>query len=155
MSEKIDFVVPKRTKLKPADWPLSSKNPHQSLKHDMLAHSKEITLIVEKGTKRSSCVRNLRSLVEKNTEFYSSEKHVCDTCKEEILDISRILIMRDKDSGPRLLFYHFFFPCWDMNLLCQQYPNLVIDRIGFSFNEDVQIKQSSIEHMQKNFELWS
>jgi len=38
--------------------------------------------------------------VEKNTKQYSSKKHVCSTCKEEIdSEISRILIMRDID-GP-------------------------------------------------------
>jgi hypothetical protein len=85
---------------------------------------------------------------------HSSEKHVCDTCKEEIHDISRVLIMRDKDGGPRLLCFHYFFPCWDMQLLCQQYPNLIIDMVRFSFPENISMKESSIKDIQENLEMW-
>ena len=84
---------------------------------------------------------------------HSSEKHVCSTCKEEIIDISRVLIMRDRNCGPRLLCFHFFYPCWDTELLFQQYPNLIIDRVGFSFPENLMSK-SSIKKIQKNQELW-
>jgi len=87
------------------------------------------------------------------TIHHSSEKHVCSTCKEEIIDISRVLIMRDRNYGPRLLCFHFFFPCWDLGLLFQQYPNLIIDRVGFSFPENLMSK-SSIKKLQKNQELW-
>jgi len=82
------------------------------------------------------------------------KKHVCNTCKEDILDISRVLIMRDIDYGPRLLCFHFFFPCWDMELLCQQYPNLKIDRVGFSFPEKMAISENSIRKMKTNQKLW-
>ena len=93
--------------------------------------------------------------VEKNTKHYSSEKHVCSTCKEEIdSEISRILIMCDIDGGPRLLCFHFFFPCWDFELLCQKYPNLVIEKVGFSITENVLIKESSIKDMQENLSFW-
>jgi hypothetical protein len=85
---------------------------------------------------------------------HSSEKHVCSTCKEEIIDISRVLIMRDRDGGPRLLCFHFFYPCWDMELLCQKYPNLIIDRTGLSFPENLVMSKSSIKKIQKNQEFW-
>jgi len=153
MNEKVDLVLPKRIELKQADWPLSSENSPQNTKLDILAHSKEITLIIEKGTKRSTHILN-HSLVEKNIKHYSSEKHVCDTCKEEITDISRVLIMRDIDGGPRLLCFHYFFPCWDMQLLCQQYPNLVIDKTAFSIPENMSIKENFIKDMQNNIDLW-
>jgi len=98
----------------------------------------------------------LQLSVGKNTKHYSSEKHVCSTCKEEIdSEISRILIMRDIDGGPRLLCFHFFFPCWDFELLCQKYPNLIIDKAGFSITKNILIKESSIKDMQKNLEFWS
>ncbi len=84
---------------------------------------------------------------------HSSEKHFCSTCKAEIIDISRVLIMRDRDGGPQLLCYHFFYPCWDVEFIFQQYPNLIIDRMGFSFPENLMSK-SSIKKIQKNQELW-
>ena len=92
--------------------------------------------------------------IDKNSELYSSEKHICSTCKEVIIDISRVLLMRDKDGGPCLLCFHFFFPCWDFKLLCQQYPNLIIDKAGFGIPENTLMRESSINDMQKNLEFW-
>ena len=155
----------KRPKLQQADWPLGSKKncylelaqyftkKSHNQKHDILAHGKQITLTVEKGTNRISYFSNSKTQLEE-TRHYSTQKHVCDTCKEEIPDISRILIMHDKDAGPRLLCYHFFFPCWDMELLCQKYPNLIIDRTGLSFPENLVMSKSSIKKIQKNQEFW-
>ena len=92
----------------------------------------------------------------KNTKHYSQEKHVCATCNEEIdYEISRVMLMRDKDGGPRLLCFHFFFPCWDFDLLIQKYPNLVIDHAGFSIPENIRMKESSIRDLQKNLEFWN
>ncbi len=94
--------------------------------------------------------------VEKNTKHYSLEKHVCATCNEEIdYEISRVLLMSDKDGGPRLLCFHFFFPCWDFELLIQKYPCLVIDHAGFSIPENIRMKESSIRDLQKNLEFWN
>ena len=96
------------------------------------------------------------SLLEKNTNHYSVEKHVCNTCDQEIdSEISRILIMRNIDGGPRLLCFHFFFPCWDLELLVQKYPNLTIDKVAFSFPENWMINENSISDMKKNLEYWS
>lgn len=85
----------------------------------------------------------------------SSESHVCNTCIKEIVDISRILIMRDKDLGPHLMFFHFFYPCWDWELLCQQFPNLKIDQVGFSFPESMDMSEDSIQKLKSRLELWA
>lgn len=149
----------KRSELEQADWPLGSKvNCYPELaqyftkkpynqKHDVLVHGKQITLTIEKGTKTIPHVLNSSFLSEKDTKHQSSKSHVCSTCKKEITDIARILIMRDRDGGPRLLSFHYFFPCWDMELLCQQYPNLRIDKVGFSIPENMAIKENSVKSM--------
>ncbi|HUU47696.1 MAG TPA: hypothetical protein VMW55_02810 [Nitrosopumilaceae archaeon] len=94
--------------------------------------------------------------IEKNTRYHSFEKQVCSSCKEEIgSEISRIMIMRDIDRGPRLFCFHFFFPCWDFKLLCQKYPKLTLDIVGFSIPENVLIKERSIKDMQKNIKFWT
>jgi len=125
-------------------------------KLDVLVRSKSTSLLVEKGTKRITHILDANLPLEKTNNQYSTEKHVCSTCKEEInSEISRVLIMRDKDGGPRLLLFHFFFPCWDMNLLCQKYPNLIIDKLGFSFPENITMTESSMKDMQKNPEFWT
>ena len=114
----------------------------------------DIKAICHNIKKRTLFEDKLQFPVEKNLKLYSSEKHVCSTCKEEITDISRVLVMSDKDGGPRLLCYHFFFPCWDFEHLCQQYPNLIIDKAGFSIPENILMSDSSIKNMQKNLEFW-
>jgi len=93
-------------------------------------------------------------MMAKCQKYHSSEKHVCHTCKQEISGISRVMIMRDRDFGPRLLCFHFFYPCWDMELLCQQFPNLKIDQIGFSFPDSLMISEESINKIQTCQELW-
>ena len=94
--------------------------------------------------------------MEINYEKYGNfGSHVCSTCKKEIPDISRVLLMRDKDLGPHLLFFHFFYPCWDMELLCQQHPNLTIDQIGFSFPEGMKISEDSIHKIKSCPDLWA
>jgi hypothetical protein len=63
--------------------------------------------------------------------------------------------MQDKDGGPSLLCFHFFFPCWDLNLLCQKYPYLIINKLGFSFPENITMEEKSIKDMQENLEFWN
>lgn len=91
----------------------------------------------------------------KNGYSNYSEKHQCNTCKQEIgSEISRIVMMQNKDGGPSLFFFHFFFPCWDFNLICQKHPNLIIERAGFSIPENIVLKESTITEMEKNLDLW-
>ena len=86
----------------------------------------------------------------------SLEKQVCETCKKEIgCEISRIVIMRNIDRGPRLFYFHFFFPCWDFKTLCQKYPRLIIDKAGFSIPQELMINDASMEDLEKKIELWT
>ena len=112
-------------------------------------------LNVEKGTKRITFFVNSIDSNENSIHQYSSEKHVCDTCNNEIgVNISRILLLRDRDGGPRLLCFHFFFPCWDFELLIQKYSKFVIERTGFSVPERIPLKEKSIKEMQNNLDFW-
>ena len=88
-----------------------------------------------------------------NSEFKFFEHHKCETCNEEIgLNISKILILKDKDGGRKFLSFHFFFPCWDIDLLCQKYPNMTIDRTGFSFPQGMSISEDAISKIKKSLE---
>ncbi len=179
----ISSILPhKGSKLKLADWPLCSKaNPLQNSRQYITNNSyysqlvilptpgrlgkskfskpcklapKKESLLAGKDT-RTIQISSQFSTTEISVNHDSSDNHICDTCKEVIPEISRILIMRDRDGGPRVLFYHFFFPCWDMKLLCQQYPNLVIDKIGFTIPEEIQMKENSIKDLQENLDWWN
>lgn len=185
MSVRIGLSVPRRNKTKQASWPLSSnKNSSYDLstnitkkplrqritgmrgtgsfyvddtpKLDILTSGKEITVTVQRGTKKFKNLPDSVSSKHSTIIHHSFKKHVCDTCNEEIdSEISRILIMQDKDGGPRLLCFHFFFPCWDLNLLCQKYPYLIINKLGFSFPENITMEEKSIKDMQENLEFWN
>jgi hypothetical protein len=79
-----------RTKLKQADWPLCSKsNVDQTLeqKTRKKSHPKLSVLPIRSSGKCKIQKQNI-------SKIHPSEKHVCDTCKEEIPDISRVLLMR-------------------------------------------------------------
>ena len=120
---------------------------------DVIAN-KKIAVVVEKGTKRITIFVN-QIPEEKLIRQYSSEKHICDTCNQEIgSNISRTLLMCDRDGGPCLLCFHFFFPCWDFKLLVQKYPNMTIDRAGFSVPATVVLKDRTIKDMQNNLDFW-
>ena len=138
-----------RTKLKQADWPLcSNSNIDQNLNHNTKKSHFKLTIIPTRSSGKCKIPKPI------TTKTQSSEIHICDTCREEIPDISRVLLMRDKDGGPRLLCFHYFFPCWDMDILVQRYPNLKIDRVTFSVPENPSMKQSSMEDLQRNQNLW-
>ena len=122
-------------------------------KGDVIAN-KKIIVVVEKGTKRTTLIVN-QIPEEKLIHQYSSEKHICDTCDQEIgSNISRTLLMRDKDGGPRLLCFHFFFPCWDFKSLVQKYPNMTIDKAGFSIPATIALKDRTIKDLQNNLDFW-
>jgi len=60
------------------------------------------------------------------------EEQTCSSCNKEIdSKISRIILMRDIDGGPRLFCLHFFYHCWDFKSLCRKFPNLTIETAGF------------------------
>ena len=84
----------------------------------------------------------------------SDSTHFCSTCHKKIDHISRVLILRDRDGEPCVFFYHFFFPCWNLEQFCQQHPKLCIDRVGFSFPQDLKINLNSIQEMKKNLQFW-
>lgn len=59
--------------------------------------------------------------------------------------------MRDKDENPYVVHYHFFFPCLDFELL---YPNLTLERVGFSIPENILMTENAIENLQNNLDFW-
>ena len=179
MSSRIGLSL-NRDKSKQMTWPLSSSNskrgieqygsntpiqrkivgnrgtgtfyPRESEEASSLFSGKTVEVTIQRGTKRIK--RQLNSLT--HSPISNNRKHVCDTCQCEIGDeISRVIIMRDKDGGPHLLCFHYFFPCWDMNLLCQKYPHLIIDKLRFTFPKDLKITKRSIEDMKNDLRFWN
>ena len=111
------------------------------------------TIIIEKGTKRIRV--RVHPVIKKDTQTNRVQKLVCNTCNEEIgSDICKVLVMRNKDDSPQALHYHFFFPCWDFEILCKRYPNWAIDRVGVSIPENIFMTESAISNLQNNLDFW-
>lgn len=92
-------------------------------------------------------------LVEPFKDAY--EKPVCTTCHSEIQDsISRVLSIADKSGYPIILHYHYFFPCWDLSLLCQEYQFYKIVSAGYSCDSEILQNQKQLGNLKQNFELW-
>ena len=80
----------------------------------------------------------------------------CDTCKTEIVDnLCRFCIMRDIDDNPRVLYFHYFFPCWDFDLFCQKYPTLYLDKAGFICNEEFTSDSKCLRYLESDLETWT
>ncbi|MBI5859713.1 MAG: hypothetical protein HZB73_03240 [Nitrosarchaeum sp.] len=143
MSQKITFSTSKGTN--------SYRGYHSPKKEN--AYNNLQTIIVEKGTKRIQV--RVHPIIKKNSQTDRVQKIVCNTCNEEIgSDICKVLVMRNKDDSPHVFHYHFFFPCWDFELLCKKYPNLTLDRVGVSIPENILMNESAIEKLKNNFDFW-
>ncbi len=84
-----------------------------------------------------------------------SEKQFCTTCNCEIQDsFSRVINTVDKSGNLIALHYHYFSPCWDLDLFCQAYPHHRIASAGFSFDSKVLPNPKQLRNMKKNLDLW-
>ncbi|CAD6521956.1 conserved hypothetical protein [metagenome] len=111
------------------------------------------TIIVEKGTKRIRVRRHPTQKESVRTD--KIQKIVCDSCNSEIgSNICKVVLMHNKDGGPQVLHYHFFFPCWDFELLVKKFKNFTLDRVGVSVPEDIIITKTAMIDLKNNFEYW-
>ena len=83
------------------------------------------------------------------------EKPVCNTCQCEIEDSpSRVLSISDKSGNPIVLHYHYFFPCWDLSLLCQEYPDFEIVSAGYVCGSEILKNSKQLRNLKQNLDLW-
>lgn len=84
----------------------------------------------------------------------SHEELVCDTCLKgiEFLPV-RAVIMRNQEGKTLNLHFHYFFPCWDFEYLCQKYPEYDLVKMGFIYDSDY-LTASIIRNIRKNEDLW-
>ena len=52
---------------------------------------------------------------------------VCSVCMREIEESThRVVIFQDMEKNLKVKKFHYFFPCWDMEYICQKYPDYKI-----------------------------
>jgi hypothetical protein len=79
---------------------------------------------------------------------------ICDVCLCKIDEsIHRLIIFQDNDKNPTVKRFHFFFPCWDMDNICQNYAGQKIIKAGFSCDENI-LNTEKIRRLQRNSSLW-
>ena len=80
---------------------------------------------------------------------------VCNVCLREINEsIHRIVIFQDKDKNPSVKRFHYFFPCWDMDYICQKYLDHKIVKVGFSCEKTILNNHKQVRNLQRNLSLW-
>lgn len=83
------------------------------------------------------------------------EMPICATCNCKIQDnTSRVISIVDKLGSPIVLHYHYFFPCWDLDLFCQVYPYHKIISAGYICESKILQNQKQLRNMKNNMDLW-
>ncbi len=80
---------------------------------------------------------------------------VCYTCKSSIHDLPyRFLIVKDRYTKQKFLPFHYFFPCWDVNYVCQNLEDNEIFKAGFCCDATVLKNPKLVNNLRKNDDLW-
>ena len=82
-------------------------------------------------------------------------KPLCNVCLREMNDpIYRMVIFQDKENNPILKNFHFFFPCWDLEFICQKYSDYKITKLGFSCEKSILKNYNKVRNLQRNLSMW-
>lgn len=80
---------------------------------------------------------------------------ICDTCLSKIEFLPyRIASIADKSDIPKVLHFHYFYPCWDLDLFFQRFVDHKIISLAFSYDEKILEKPLIIRNMKHNLDLW-
>ena len=124
-------------------------------KLDVQTNVRKTRLTINRGTQKIMHDDLSTQEIPEAKNHLSSMDHICDSCGTNIdSEISRVLILSDLDGGPRLVFTHFFAPCWNLGNLLKKYENMQIEKMSFSFPENMSMKNESIRKMQTKFDFW-
>ena len=80
---------------------------------------------------------------------------VCDTCKSQIDFLPyREVRIETKSSEIKTMYFHYFFPCWDLtnpNLINNEWKKI---SYGFTYDEKILDTLLVIRNMERNCDLW-
>jgi len=96
-------------------------------------------------------------LVKKGLIFEENSQNasVCSVCLQKIdAPIYRRVIFQDKEKNLTVKNFHFFFPCWDFEYVCQKYMNYKIVNLGFSCEKIILKNYQKVRNLQRNLSLW-
>lgn len=91
----------------------------------------------------------------KSPILHSCQSPICNTCKSPIDDQTyRFLIVKNQYMKHKLLSFHYFFPCWDIDYVCQNLIGYEIFKAGFSCDESIKRNPKLVDNLKRNGELW-
>ena len=80
---------------------------------------------------------------------------LCDTCKSKIdYHPFRHLLLENEHKTNQIVFFHYFFPCWDVSFITRKYYNQKIVQAGFTFDCKDKPDFEKIRNFQQNVDLW-
>ncbi len=98
---------------------------------------------------------NQKLVTEKRPIFQHSEISFCHTCKAPIYDLPyRFLVVKNPQNTHKMISFHYFFPCWDINFVCQNLMDLKITKAGFICDSSIKKNPKIISNYKKNLDLW-
>ena len=88
-------------------------------------------------------------------EENSQTNPICNVCLKKMNEpIYRIVIFQDKEKNLIVKNFHFFFPCWDIDYIFQEYLDYKIVNLGFSCEKIILNNHKKIRNLQRNLSLW-
>jgi len=79
---------------------------------------------------------------------------VYKTCKKSIEFMPWRFLILGNENKKEIFYYHYFFPCWDMEYFCQKYPQHKIVKVGFVHDEEILDYLKKIQNIKRNEHLW-
>ena len=88
--------------------------------------------------------------------YNSDTNPKCHNCRSEIEDATyRFLIVKDRlFQKHKILSFHYFFPCWDIEYTCRNLEEYEIFKAGFCCEQSVLKNPQAINNLKRNGELW-
>ena len=98
---------------------------------------------------------NQKLVTVKSPIFQPSEISFCHTCKAPIYDLPyRFLVVKNHQNKHKMISFHYFFPCWDIDFVCQNLMGLKIAKAGFICDSSIKKNPKTISNYRKNLDLW-
>ena len=87
---------------------------------------------------------------------YDSEMPTCTTCKTQIEFLPyRIVTLEHNSSEIKVLHFHYFAPCWDLDQFFVNHVNDKIVSLAYSYDSEILKKPMILRNIKNNLDLWT